>query len=266
MSKPLFFTGRKEIARENVSITLIERKGQASAFLPKLDLAQYHLPSESRVLVEAYHNAYLERFDLGTINQIKDDQPFTMMDLESGDRPHFRVKVIAASGDVEGQLLAAIDEVPPIDRKNGNSLLPLVPKKREVMGDEFWKVHFVDGEERSPELWINSDVNGLFAAFQNNDSRIVSLIMPAILRQVLLGLVESNRDSTDEVILGKWLQFAQELCPDDLPEWAEDDTEGSIQKRREWVDQVVKVFAVSHQLFDHYNEVNHSEEGAANGD
>lgn len=257
MSKPLFFTGRKEIARLDVMIRLFERRGEESRFEARIDLSGYALPSDALVVVEAYHNAYYQRFPVGTVGTLENERKQTGMSLEPGDRPHFRVKVIASNGINAGRLLAAIDEVRPLtedERGAAGSLLPLVPKSRAVMGDEFWRVHFFAADERGPELWINKDVQGFFAELQNQDPKVTGLIMPEVLRQVLRGLVEDGEPWTEEGKLGQWLALAKVFHPDEYEEWDDDACEMSRQKRRDWVDAVVARFAASHRFFERYHE------------
>jgi len=269
MSKPLFFTGRKEIARPDAAIRLFERQGNQSSFEAQIDLSRYTLPPDASVVVEAYHNAYLKRFPIGTVERLETGRIQVLTDLEPGDRPLFRVKVIASSGTAAGRLLAAIDEVRPATEDEsgaGGSLLPLVPKTREQLGDEFWRINFVLADEPQPELWINRDVQGLFAALQNQDPKVAGLIMPEVLRQVLRGLVEDGAPWTDEGKLGQWLALAKEFYADEYDEWDEDDRESSRKNRREWVDAVVARFAAYHRLFDRYHELARAETDEVNND
>jgi hypothetical protein len=255
VSKPLFFTGRREISRSDVYIRLFERRAEPSRFRAQINLAGYSLPAAAQVVVEAYHNAYLQRFSIGTVDAI-DETERVLDELEPGDRPHFRVKVIGTDGSA-GRLLAAIDEVRPAtedDSGAAGSLLPLIPKTRGQMGDEFWRVHFVAADEPQPELWINRDVQGLFAALQNQDPKITSLVMPEVLRQVLRGLVEDGSPWTDEGRVGQWLALAKGFHPEQFEEWDEATADSSRQRRREWVDEVFKQFAAAHRFFDRYHE------------
>ena len=257
MTKPLFFTGRKDIARGDVAVRLVERRGEPTRFSATVSLGRYGLPDAATVVVEAYHNAYFERFPAGTVGAIDLDGERVLTNLEAGDRPLFRVKVIGADGGA-GRLLAAIDEVRPEAEDDGGaagSLLPLVPKSREVMGDEFWRVHFASaGDEVRPELWVNRDVQGLFGMLQNQDPKVTALIMPEVFRQVLRGLVEDGDEWTDEGRLGDWLALAKEFHPDEFEDWDPDDADASRRKRRDWIDQVVKGFARAHRFFDRFHE------------
>lgn len=262
MSRPLFFTGRREISRAHVFIGLTESRGKPSRFRAQIELSAYNLPADARVVVEAYHNAYLERFSMGTVQAINQAER-ELHGLEPGDRPHFRAKVIGTDGPA-GRLLAAIDEVRPAtedDAGAAGSLLPLVPKTREQMGDEFWHVHFVAADEPQPELWVNRDVQGLFAALQNQDPRVTALIMPEIFRQVLRGLVEDGCPWTDEGRVGQWLTLANGFHPEEFQEWDDEVRDSSRQHRREWVDEVVKRFAAAHRFFDRYHETEESTQG-----
>jgi hypothetical protein len=238
-------------------VRLVERRGEPTRFSATVNLRRYGLPDTAGIVIEAYHNAYLERFAAGTVGQVDLEGERVLTGLESGDRPLFRVKVIGGDGSA-GRLLAAIDEVRPEAEDDGGaagSLLPLVPKSREVMGDEFWRVHFAAaGDDLRPELWVNREVQGLFGMLQNQDPRVTALIMPEVFRQVLRGLVEDEAEWTDEGKLGQWLSLAKKLHPDAFAEWDAEDAESSRRKRREWVDQVVKGFAHVHRFFDRFHE------------
>lgn len=257
MSKPLFFTGRKEISKMDVEIRLIESRGKTSQFETRIDLASYDLPGDAGVIVEAYHNTYLERFEIGTVGTLKDGQRQELQGLEPGDRPHFRVKVVDSNGGVSGRLLAAIDEVraeTEDDFGAAASLLPLVPKQRGQMGDEFWRVMFVWADEPHPELWVNADVEGLFRAIKNHDPRITALIMPDVFRQVLRGLVGNAQPWTEEGKTGQWLALCKQFYPDEFEEWEDATPDASRQRRHEWIDEVVSQFASSHGFFDRYHD------------
>lgn len=257
MSRPLFFTGRKEISRGDVAIRLIEEPGKPTRFSATVNLRRYHLPDAASVVVEAYHNTYYERFPIGTVGTTDQDRKRELTGLEPGDRPLFRVKVIGVDG-AAGRLLAAIDRVQPETEDDDGaacSLLPLVPKNRAAMGDEFWRVNFVAaGDEIRPELWVNRDVRGLFGMLQNQDPKVTALVMPEVLRQVLRGMVEDGQEWTDEGRMGKWLSLSKEFHPDEFEEWDDGDIEFSRQKRRDWVDQVVKGFSRDHRFFDRFHE------------
>ncbi|HEY2827587.1 MAG TPA: hypothetical protein VGJ04_08310, partial [Pirellulales bacterium] len=109
-------------------------------------------------------------------------------------------------------------------------------------------------DEQCPELWINNEVAGLYAAIKNLDARFTALIMPEALRQVLNRLLEDGEPWSDEGVRGKWLELAESLYGDKFEEWDDDDREGSREKRREWVNQVVGHFAATHRLFDRFHE------------
>jgi hypothetical protein len=260
MSKPLFFTGRKEVARSDVRIRLLNISGRVTRFEARLDLTGYRFgEDDAQVFVESYHTTYLERFAVGTLAHVNSGATISepMPGLETGEIPLFRVKVVSASGPRRGVLLGAIDALrPEAEDVSGaaGSLLPLIPKSRDQMGNEFWKVHFNYSNEAQPELWINTDVQGLFQALQNQDPRITALILPEILRQVLLRLVEDQTEWTeDNSTLGKWLTFAKELY-EEFEVWDEQDSEGSRRARREWVDNVVRAFAGTQRLVDLYHQ------------
>lgn len=256
MSKPLFFTGRRELARSDVKAKLQLHKGQPAVEL-RIDLADKKLPPDAEVVLEAYHTAYFERFPLGLAGAVGKQHLVDLTQLAPGDKPRFRLKVVARNPETPDRLLAAIDEIAPEnDEFSGSigSMLPVAPKTRLEMGDEFWRVVFGEfGSEKAPELWLNRDVRGLLAAVANQNAAITALIMPQILRQVLLGyLLDPEFEDTDEGRLGSWLRFARHLDPD-VPTMDTDDTVENAQAAVAWVDRVVGAFAREQKLFAKYH-------------
>ncbi|MFO0900238.1 MAG: hypothetical protein U0836_22620 [Pirellulales bacterium] len=210
----------------------------------RLDLADYALPTEATIVVEAYHSAYYRRFACGTVGA-PDFTRQKLADLESGDQPLFRIKV----RDSAGRLLAAVDEVrPETDESSGfgGSLLPIRARSRAEMGDEFWRLHFVGAEASdTPELHINRDVPGLYNALQNRDPLVTGLLMPEVLRKILRNLTEGGQEWSDD----PWLTFAWDLVQEEFEEWEGED---SRRARQEWVDRVVSQFAARHRFVGDY--------------
>lgn len=257
MSKPFFFTGRKEVSASDVSFQLIEKPGVRTRFVARFSLAGLRLPGTARIIVEAYHSSYLERFDAGTVGDFRGGFEREMRDLEPGDMPSFRLKVISNADGSKGRLLASRDQISPeldAEAAFAGSLLTVVRRTREQMGDEFWKLEFEPGDEIRPVLHLNSAVPGLFLSFQNQDPKVMALIMPEILRQVLRGVTEDLLEWTEEGCVGQWLAFARELHGEEFEEWDEDNIELSKQQRQVWIDEVVRRFASKHRFFEAYRE------------
>ncbi len=259
MSKPLFFTRRKNIARSDVTIYLIEGASQTSRFTASLNLSSYKLPGDGKVTIEAYHNAYLERFDAPQVAALAEDVSFELHGLEPGDRPLFRIKVVDGS---TGKLLAAIDEVRPesddVSEASG-SLLPIIPKSRSDMGDEFWRLNFTQNTELSPELWVNRDASGILTAFQMQDVRVIGLLMPEILRQILTRLVGNGEAWAEDGVVGAWLEFSKELAGERFEEWDDDDDEAATL-RLQWIGSVVAQFALKQRFLDRYLQQRNAED------
>jgi len=218
MSKPIYFTGRREIARRHVWVRFWDQLEGSPKFDIRLDLSEYRLPADAGIAVEAYHNAYYRRFACGTI-AVPDLSRKELDDFEPGDRPKFRIKVI----DAMGTLIAVADQIQPETDDSlgvGGSLLPIHLRDQSFMGQELWKVNFIDGgTSPDPVLWINEAVPELYNALRSRSPQVTSLIMPAILREVLRGLVEGPLEWSED----GWLGFAWRLYPFAFNEW--DDSE-----------------------------------------
>src|ERR1700722_5828797 len=248
MSQPIYFTHRKEIRRSDVSVRLFDCPDDALEFELILNMERYaDLPRSADVVVESYTSTHLERFPWGDVEHPRTEH-CKLTGLSSGDRPLFRVKIIDNT-EHAGRLLAAIDEV---RAKDNISLLPIIWKSKDEMGQLFWLVHFVPGSETQPELWMNKDVLGLYDAVRQHSPLVCGLVLPAAYKIVLKKLVVDDEVEEwigDSSLLGRWLRFCRSLGVepfDDLP-LDDDDWEDS---RNAWVDTVVNRFARVHLFLD----------------
>src|SRR4051812_9243484 len=109
MARRLNYTGRKKIARHDVSVR-VHSNGQGLSFDADLSrLGGYRLDPQARVYVEAYRSASTawERWDFGQVGIIT-PPPEDRRSLDrfgGADGLLFRVKV-TAGGDALGKLLA----------------------------------------------------------------------------------------------------------------------------------------------------------------
>lgn len=246
MSRPIFFTRRKDIRRSDVSIRAFDRPDGTLEFDLKLTLKRYNLPDAAKVVVESYTTTHLERFDWGTAGNLISDRR-RLDGLCAGDRPLFRVKVVDASAT--GRLLAAIDEV---RAEEHDSLLPIIWKSKEEMDQVFWLVHFTPGSEPQPELWMNKDVRGLYDAVRRHDSLVCGLVLPAAYRIVLQRFVidEQAEWVEDGSLFGRWFRFCASLGARPIDNDLEPDDDDWEDQRTTWIEDVVRLFARAYLFLD----------------
>jgi hypothetical protein len=177
-----------------------------------LHLIDYELPAEALVFVEAYRQTTWMRFPFGTVANLQPPENRVLSEFESIEHIKFRVKVTQAEN--EHILLAEADRIPlarPDENAERESILPVHPAE---LGDELWQVDMED----EPRLLVNKSATADWRQLAQSPL-FVSLVYPAVLRQILAHiLTEGFRDTDDESEWrSKWLRFAT-LLPGVDPE------------------------------------------------
>ena len=240
------YTDRIRIERKDVRITLHEENGKFSFDADLSALAEYELPPESLVFVEAYRQANWMRFDFGQVGAISPAKKRDLSQFESPDGLLFRVKV-TPNGDVH-TLLAEADRIPMAQPEQSEAdREPLLPVKPQKLGDEIYRVDFIGGR---PLLLINSEA-GNYANIGHSPV-FMSLVYPAVFREILTRvlLIEKHDDDSNlEDWKSQWIKFAS-LHPGlgELP--GPDDTE----ERNDWIDKAVAAFAKQIQVRAKFEE------------
>lgn len=247
MIRRLNYTGRVKIDRSDVRLSTHERNG-GWVFEAGLQLNDYELPADAPVFVEAYRQTTWMRFGFGTVGNLRAppaDQR-QLVEFDSPDGVLFRVKVTQAHD--EHLLLAHADRIPlarPEDAVDRESLLPVVPAD---LGDELWRVSLED----EPQLLVNKSASPDWRQMAQSPL-FVSLVYPAVLRQVLTAVLIDHRcrDIDDESDwCSRWLRFAVGL-PGVNPELPpEKDAEDAV---RIWTDDAVAGFARKLQLREKFS-------------
>jgi len=241
------YTNRTRIRREDIVITLREQNGDNWFDADLIKLANYELPSESLVFLEAYRLTNWMRFSYGHIGKLTPPKNLHLKLFDSPEGVKFRLKVTAA-GDVH-KLLAEADAISLLtqDQAEGikEPLLPVMPSKE--LGDEIYRVDFSEGH---PVLLINSEVGnykdvGRSAAF-------ISLAIPAVLREILTQIIIVDERIDDEDMddwHSRWIRFIKQLPGiGELPRM--DDNE----ECSDWIQNAVAVFAKKQKLRAQFKE------------
>jgi hypothetical protein len=122
----VFFTGRRKLPRRYVTVVL--RRGRPPEFDARIDCSHLNkrIARDSRVVVEAYHNTMVQRFDFGTVGDCRAREPLRLTNFDEWDWPRFRVRVIGIATHA-GIVLAECDRVqadaPEVGAEGGRSKL-----------------------------------------------------------------------------------------------------------------------------------------------
>ncbi len=229
------YTDRIRIQRKDVRITLREENGKFAFDADLSALADYELPPDSFVFVEAYRQANWMRFDFGQVGAITPAKKRDLSQFESPDGLLFRVKV-TPNGDIH-TMLAEADRIPLArPEQNESERTPLLPVKPQKLGDEIYRLDFSDDR---PLLLINSDA-GNYADIGRSPA-FMSLVYPGVFREILnrvLLIEKHDDDANSEEWKSQWIKFTS-LHPGlgELP--GPDDADG----RTDWIDKAVSAFA-----------------------
>lgn len=248
VSRRYNFTGRIRIGRLDAAVTMHAGE-DAFRFSADINLERYPLPGDAFVIVEAYRQTQIARFQFGTVSDVvQPPENERRLDdtFSTPDGVLFRVKVVKPES---GLLLGHADSINPRREFRNESLLPVVPAE---LGQESWRVNF----EGDPIFQINRDIAPDWrTASQSPEFR--GLVYPAVLREILnrILLVEgyegySDTDEQDEW-QARWLRLAAEDFGAGTPPSVEDGED----KIDNWISNAVAGFSRRVRAFRSYNGV-----------
>lgn len=182
--------------------------GGIETFTAELRLERYRFPESAAVIVEAYRQLELVRFDFGTIGDPAPPANCRLSEFGTLTGLRFRVKVVSTE-EPRGRLLAVADRINPrFPQQQSLPRVPLLAVRAQDLGREVWRLDFSD----EPLLLVNSRVVPKKPLVESIEFQ--TLALPEILRSILnrILLVEKVRtmdDSNDWT--SRWLKFAESM-------------------------------------------------------
>ena len=76
------YTGRKKILQADIHVQLKYNEGQQPYFNIVIDIADYGLPTEASVVVEAHQGTRWMRFNMGQVGLIKNTEKQELTDFD----------------------------------------------------------------------------------------------------------------------------------------------------------------------------------------
>jgi hypothetical protein len=234
MNRRFNYTGRTRLAHGAVSLRIVEdTAGGAPRFTADVsNLASLGLPVTASIVIEPYVRQSSMRFEFGSVGAVRIPVDTTLSEIDRGEVPLFRVKVV----DTEqrpGRLLAMAAGVQPRDDDDSSERKPILPIKSADLGQQVWKVQ-VD-REQAPMLVINSRIPDLRQRL-DEDALLRGAIFPGAIRETLRVMLTAEVDENQEWV-EDWNDFAADLTGEALPDG--DLTEESLL---EAIERVVEAF------------------------
>lgn len=244
MPRRFNFTGRQRVLRADSRIHL-SQEGGTTSFSSELSFADYDLPDEARVTVEAYRQSSRMHFPHGSIAVPQHPVATQLSEFGSSEGVLFRVRVTAV-GEHRGMLLAVADRIRPDPPGTPSQAPPsLLPIRPGTLDGEVWKVEF----DPAPCLIVDPRHGDIHAVARA--PAFFSLVYPVVLRIVLTHLfhIDNGFDDEDETAWQvQWLALAQHMPGvGQLP-----DREDVGENVDEWIDDVVAAFGRKLGMHDHF--------------
>jgi hypothetical protein len=229
----LNFTGRRRIAQDHVKISVASENEQHT-FSARVNLESYGFPETAAVIVEAYRQLELARYEFGTVTRPIPPPNTRLTEFGTLDGVRFRLKVISID-EPHGRLLGVADRISPTNEAlDRTRRIPLITVKGHDLGREIWKVDFSD----EPILLVNYRLANKHSLARSPVFQ--SLVLPEVLRAILTRvlLIEQYRYfEDDDDWAARWLRFAASF-----PGVGEVPEDEDSELDNEWIDAAVSAF------------------------
>lgn len=242
MIRTLNYTGRKRIARDRISISVIDADKTTAHGDISIDLDGLALPPTASVYLEAYGRAGLRRFTVGEAVGQASASGITLSGIGAPENISFRLVVV--EGFPVGRILASADRLKPSGSQAGEARQSILPVETDDLGQLVWRVDF--GED-GPTLVLNYAIPEI-KHLAVSDARFFLYVYPSVVREVLTHMVfvEGTNDPEDldsREWQSHWLEFADMLVPSELrPTLDIGKANFDRDSVRSWIDDVVSEF------------------------
>jgi hypothetical protein len=236
MKRTFNFTGRRKIARTDVSIILRQASGTWS-FDADLKLNDYHFARNAEVWIEAHRQNLWMQWPWGTVSTLRAAADRKLTEFEVPDGILFRVRVVQPPGQEHHKLLGEADGIPFVKAGEADDLRRhlLVPVP-DALDQQLWRLNF---ESDPPSLLVNKDAKPSWKELARSP-QFIALVYPEVLRSMLTRIVIEDKWSEDDEESGwqaEWMKFARNLggIPS-LP------LPGFEQERVTWIEDAIAAF------------------------
>ncbi len=256
MKRSINFTDRKRLDNTAFELEVFERNNGPSELqikmhetcMPKMPVS----PIEATTWIEAYRGTRVMRFKMGLRAYRERSKRLPLSQFDPNEPLLFRIKVVDQN-DKSHPILAWRDRIRPLTyASNGQkkkSVLPVLPCD---LGSVAWEIDWT--EPLRPVLKVNSRINEAqnVTSIVKNDPDFAALVFPAVVKEVLTGLLlRENADTEEDSDQNEWLIFGTRLAGYGCPR-NEEDEENDREKVDVWIKDVVHSFASEADLIQRY--------------
>ena len=225
MQRTINHTGRRKIEAKEVQINITGQENEVPEFDVDFSLNREKLPYTASIYIEAYQRNTLQRFNFGTVGEIRKPKNRTLDQLDLSSPTLFRVRIVDETEHL-GRLVASAERLKPEGDNDEDQRSSLLVVRSRPLGQQTWKVEFYPGSK--PELCINSRIPDAIGQLKNNP-QFQSLILPGAFREILMFFLWDD-DNEEGSVAEEWITFAEQIAgekpqgndPSDLTGWIND--------------------------------------------
>ena len=231
MTRRFNFTGRERLTSEEFFAKTVSENPLVASL--SLNLRNTPLAPSGAVYIEAYSGTVSQRFDCGTVSDLRVPHEVNLSAIETGGSILFRVKVVNPDN---GLILASGDRLRLVGEGEDPKRRPLLAVRSvDYLEEEIWKIDVSLNDP--PVLLLNMKIPD-FKDRLVADPLIGGAILVPALRQILAVLLEDMEGGEWQE---DWTKFVKAVHPE-----AEIDRELDSQETAIQIDAIVSVFAETH--------------------
>jgi len=242
------YTGRARILREDVGLRIVAGT-PPSLHVERLDISDFGLPGDARIVLEAQRRTNFMRVECGTVGSPDLSSDALLREFDSPEGISFRIKVVGV-GDNDGKLLAAADGLRASSDGEPADRLALLPFRPADIGQLLWRLDIDDSG--FPSLLINKSMPMGWNEFARQPF-FRALVFPEVIRQVAIWVVDKLADIADdpESPAAPWMKFfnvelGHDLLSAEIP--TDDSDRGDWASG--WAEEVAETFSRKHRFLE----------------
>lgn len=244
------YTDRIKIPRNRIDIALF-KDNEGKYFRAKINLDGLSFPATAKVFIEPNYKGVYQRFDFGTVSNIKEPSSTRLSELPETELAYFDISIVDESEKV-GLLLGKARGIPVSTNELPNDRIPLLYVNPTDLKNQFWKLTFDSSDDDRPVLEINNRIPELYEKAKN-DVDFISLVYPIAFRQVITRIVENGEfEMEEDHWITQWMKFIDGVLGiKSLPD-TENDSGSLTSEQETWIDECVNEYCKKFQLFEKF--------------
>ncbi len=239
MRRRIRLTGRKQIAKSDVAVKIVEIPGRRMLTLTLVQNNRFSkFEKDARVLVVLKENKLIELAEFGTFGALKSTYEIKNTAFVN---PTCQLRIVSRDGQHVGLLLGSTDTW----TLNADPLAPESGKKGILyfqpadIAPRAWKLDIRDDDY--PVVYVDKRIPDT-RSWVRTDPTFVAFVFPAIVAQVFDDILQQPFEP-DTDWMRDWLLWSNSVMPGSKPPFG-----GTYSEKREWIDLLIDTFSTRYRL------------------